>query len=43
MKLKHVYLGGLMDESAEKPAQQMKVRNHWNVLNLNPGAFTKMK
>ena len=42
-RLKDAYLGGLMVETAEKPAdsQKSKVSNHQNFLILNPGAVTR--
>ena len=43
VNLKDVYLGGLMDVSAEKLVATVENQVLWEILNLNPGAFTRMK
>ena len=43
VKLKDVYLGGLMDDSAEKLVATEENQVVWEFLNLNPGAFMRMR
>ena len=43
VKLKDVYLGGLMDDSAGKFVAAEEKQALWEFLNLNPGAFMRMK
>ena len=43
VKLKEVYLGGLMDDSAVKLVATEENQVFWEFLNLNPGAFMRMK
>ena len=43
MKLKDVYLGGLMDDSAGKLVATEENQVVWEFLNLNPGAFMRMR
>ena len=42
VKMKDVYFGGLMDESAGELVATERIRYYGNFL-LNPGAFMKMK
>ena len=43
VKLKDVYFGMLMDDSAGKPVATEENQVLWDYLNLNPVAFTRMK
>ena len=43
VKLKDVYLGGLMDDSAVKLVATEENQVVWEFLNLNPGAFMRMR
>ena len=43
VKLKDGYLGGLMDDSAGKLVATEENQAVWEFLNLNPGAFMRMK